>query len=142
MSILIIFESVGVLFEGAFSLSILNITFTLRINQLLQLNTFSFIFFLRLFYLSTKLFCLLTCLSLAQSWIFGVTFQLVSKFQLFVLFRALWLLVTMNKLNHKAYHGSHASHITPLKILLRQTIFGCVQWNKTGLVTRIFGNRL
>ena len=59
-------------------------------------------YFLSLFYLSTQLSCLLTCLSLVQSWIFCVNVHLVFKFPFFVLFRMMWNRITMNKLNYTA----------------------------------------
>ena len=33
------------------------------------------------------------------------------------------MLVTMNKINHMALHGSHASQITSSKVLVGQTLF-------------------
>ena len=78
------------------------------------------LFFSRNFYWSTRFLCLLTSLSLTQSWIFSVTFCLVSEFLFFVLFWMLWILVTVNKLKNPTCHGSHASQITSSKTLFAQ----------------------
>ena len=50
------------------------------------------------------------------------------------------MLVTVNKIKHMAFHGSHASQITSSEILVTQTIF-CVS-NEIGpiLFSRFLGN--
>ena len=58
-----------------------------------------------------------------NSWIFFIIFHLFSKFLFFVLFRMLWMLVTVNKLKHVVCHGSHTSQITTTKTLATQTFF-------------------
>ena len=68
------------------------------LSHYVLIKFFSFLFFsFRLLYLSTRFFCLLTCLSLNFSVAFHLRLHLVSEFLFFVLFRMLWLMVTMNK---------------------------------------------
>ena len=90
--------------DNFFSNSI-NITFTLCISQSLLFKTFSFVFYN--FFTCQLNSCLWTCLSLIQSSIFChlPSYFLVS---FFVLFRMLWMLVTVNELEHTTYHVSRA----------------------------------
>ena len=68
------------------------------LSHYVLIKFFSFLFFsFRLLYLSTRFFCLLTCLSLNFSVAFHLRLHLVSEFLFFVLFRMLWMMVTMNK---------------------------------------------
>ena len=68
------------------------------LSHYVLIKFFSFLFFsFRLLYLSTRFFCLLTCLSLNFSVAFHLRLHLVSEFLFFVLFRMLWMMVSMNK---------------------------------------------
>ena len=50
------------------------------------------------------------------------------------------MLVTMNKINHMALHGSHASQITSSKILVTQTLFRVSNEIGPILFSRFLGN--
>ena len=52
----------------------------------------------------------------------------------------LWMLVTVNKKKHMAWHGSHVSKIISSKILVAQTFFDVLNEIRLTLVTRILGN--
>ena len=80
--------------EASSSEKVLNYTFTLCINQFLQLNTF-FFFSFKLLFISTRFLCLLICLSLAQCWIFCYLYCF--EVFIFVPFRTLLMLVSVNK---------------------------------------------
>ena len=103
------------------------------------LNTFSFIF-LHIFHLSTRFLSILTCLSLEQFWIFSITFDFVSKFPFFVLFRMLWMLVTVDSLKYTACHRSLVPQVTSWKTLHSKLYLVCPMkldwyWSHVSLVT-------
>ena len=96
---------------------IFNITFIWCINEFLLLNNFTF----------SSDFLLMSADSKSETSRFlflssfesSVTFHVVSEFQC-VLFRMLWMPITVNKVKHKAYYGPHTSRIMSCETLLTE----------------------
>ena len=80
-------------------------------------------FFSRLLYLLTRF---LWFLELKQLNLL-ITFHLVSRFLFLEFLWMLWMLVTVNKLKHMSFHGSHTSQITTFKVYTYPNIFQCVK---------------
>ena len=106
-----------------------NKLFSNSINIIFTLGIF---IFHQNFLLSTRFLCLLTSLSLVQSWVLTrsvqcITLHLVSEYQFFVIFRMLQMPVTVKKLKHTvtAFHASHVSQISSSKKLLTRTFLVC-----------------
>ena len=95
------------------------------------LNTFSFSWDFSTYQLNFSVFWAWS------SWIFCVTFHFVSEFLTLVIFRMLWMLVTVNKVKHVALHGSHVLQITSWKTVV-QTFFD-VSNEKSPILITIIG---
>ena len=113
----------------------INITLTWCINQFVVLNNFSFFYLINFFYLSAPLICLSNLES-------SVTFYLISEFLSLVVFWMLWVLVTINKLNHMARHGSQALQIKANRSFLTEFFFSVSIKKCPLLVTCVLSDNL
>ena len=104
-----------IFWQNMFSKNSFNITFKWFSNQFLLMKILTTPF-PQIFYLSTWFLCLLRFKS-------SITFNLVSKFLFLVLFRMLWMLVTVNKLKHMTCHGPHVPGITTNRTSLVEFFF-------------------
>ena len=94
-----------------------------------------------LFFSSSSLFFFSIYLPL-DLLILRVNFYFVSKFLFFVLFRMVWVLVTVNILKYSACYRSHTLLLSSWKTLLTQTFFSVPNETLQVLVTRVFGDSL
>ena len=102
-------------------------------------SIFSFgqlLFFFWLFYLSTGFLRLLNL----NNWTFSVIFHIVSQIPNFVIFR-MWMLITVNKVMHMAWHRSNTLQITSSKTSVTHTFFSLSNTISPILVISFLGNK-
>ena len=132
----------NILWWDKFFSNSINIIFSINIIMFHSLFSFDhLLFFIWLFYLSTRFFCFLTCLNLVQSWIFCVTFHLVPETLMFVPFWTEWMLVTINILKYMANHGSQTLQITHFRSINYKNFFSLSNEIGAVLITGFFVNK-
>ena len=99
-------------------------------------------------YLFLETFLLISSISLSfepwtvESSVWPFILFNISEFLVFVILWIPWILATVKKKKHIAWHGSHALQIRSWKRLVTQTFFDVVNKIHSILVTRFLGNGL